>query len=76
MQTQATQALATAVSNQLSAIQTATYQNIITLAQALALWKRARRDQVGGVGGGGAAAAAAAPEGRGLNSTPWNPEPL
>lgn len=49
----AQRALETAVMNQLSAIKTATYQNIITLTQALALWKRARRDRCGGDGGGG-----------------------
>ncbi|PNH05688.1 hypothetical protein TSOC_008032 [Tetrabaena socialis] len=41
----AQKALETAVLNQLSAIKTATYQSIISLTQALALWKRARRDK-------------------------------
>jgi len=41
----ALEALAQAVDRQLSAIKTATYQNVITLTQALALWKRARRDR-------------------------------
>ena len=31
--------------NQLTAIKTATFQGIITLSQALSLWKRARRDR-------------------------------
>ncbi|GFR50551.1 hypothetical protein Agub_g12825 [Astrephomene gubernaculifera] len=44
-QVAAQKALETAVTNQLSAIKTATYQSIITLTQALALWKRARRDR-------------------------------
>ncbi|PNW70325.1 hypothetical protein CHLRE_17g715300v5 [Chlamydomonas reinhardtii] len=44
-QVAAQRALETAVTNQLSAIKTATYQSIITLTQALALWKRARRDK-------------------------------
>ncbi|KXZ51016.1 hypothetical protein GPECTOR_14g257 [Gonium pectorale] len=44
-QVAAQKALETAVMNQLSAIKTATYQNIISLTQALALWKRARRDR-------------------------------
>lgn len=34
-----------AVTNQLNAITTATVRNIITITQALALWKRARRDK-------------------------------
>jgi hypothetical protein len=38
-------ALESAVTRQLSAIKTATFQSIITLTQALALWKRARRDR-------------------------------
>ncbi|GLC33126.1 hypothetical protein PLESTB_000367500 [Pleodorina starrii] len=37
--------LEAAVTSQLSAIKTATYREIITLTQALALWKRARRDR-------------------------------
>lgn len=41
----AQQALEKAVQNQLTAIKTATYQRIISLSQALALWKRARRDK-------------------------------
>uniref|UniRef100_A0A7S0NBN4 Polycystin cation channel PKD1/PKD2 domain-containing protein n=1 Tax=Chlamydomonas leiostraca TaxID=1034604 RepID=A0A7S0NBN4_9CHLO len=41
----AQQALEKAVQNQLTAIKTATYQGIISLTQALALWKRARRDR-------------------------------
>eukprot|EP00798_Chlamydomonas_sp_ICE-L_P006111 gene6111-2715_t len=45
MQLAAQQALAQAVQNQLTAIKTATYQNIITLTQALALWKVARRNE-------------------------------
>ncbi|KAG2493793.1 hypothetical protein HYH03_008013 [Edaphochlamys debaryana] len=44
-QVAAQKALETAVMNQLTAIKTATYQNIISLTQALALWKRARRDR-------------------------------
>lgn len=44
-QIQAQQALETAVNNQLTAIRTATKTGIITLTQALQLWKRARRDR-------------------------------
>ncbi|KAL6749264.1 hypothetical protein V8C86DRAFT_2852326 [Haematococcus lacustris] len=41
----AQQALESAVQNQLSAIKVATYQGIISVTQALSLWKRARRDR-------------------------------
>jgi hypothetical protein len=41
----AQQALEKAVQNQLSAIKTATFSGVITLTQALSLWKRARRDR-------------------------------
>ncbi len=41
----AQQALEKAVTSQLSAIKTATYSGVISLTQALALWKRARRER-------------------------------
>ncbi len=41
----AQQALERAVQSQLSAIKTATYSGVISLTQALALWKRARRER-------------------------------
>jgi phage host-nuclease inhibitor protein Gam len=44
-QLEAQQALEKAVQSQLYAIKVAAQQNIISLAQALELWKRARRDR-------------------------------
>lgn len=44
-QLSAQKALETAVNTQLSAIKVATTTKVISLTQALALWKRARRDR-------------------------------
>ena len=45
MQAAAQQALANAVTQQVTAIKSATFSKIITITQALSLWKKARRDQ-------------------------------
>ena len=45
MQAAAQQALANAVTQQVTAIKSATFSKIITITQALALWKKARRDE-------------------------------
>jgi hypothetical protein len=57
-------ALDVAVNNQINAIKTATYREIITLTQALALWTRARRDRCGASWGG-----------RGGGLPVWSPGP-
>ena len=44
MQAAATAALANAVTQQVTAIKSALFAKIITVTQALALWKKARRD--------------------------------